>query len=555
MASAKQQPQDVTIERATLGTIFGFIGVTALLFAAIAFAWYLRFSATVVIALAVGLVGFLAWAAIAPKDFVATLTGRQARYGTAATFASLLLLGIIVLTYVIIDRANIAVDVTFGQEFTLSDTTREVLERIPQNSNIQITGFYTSEGLEQRDLDDQFFHQYELESDGQIVVEYINPQEQPAVAQRFGVNADGQVFISVLNDDGSVNFDQTVFVERRGVQERDITNALLRLLTNRVYKIYFAESMATLSIYDETESGLTLLDNNLRFNTLDTAVINLAQLATAGETIPEDAAVVVLPRRLLAMEDDEIAVIDEYLQRGGSLLILADLTFNERSFMAEGSAFNEYLRQNYGLGALDAIVIDPAYQVETPLDVIPAATFLEHPIGTIIPETATTFFRIARPVTVSDQKPPTVANGRIMSSSPQSYAETDIDAISNLNEYSFDPVADVQGPVDYVVWAEDVANEGGTGAKIVLIGDGNFAMNENIDSGAEGNAALFNASIQWLADIGETLNFGWSANPSAIPTIFVSGRQLDMIGLVTVVFVPLSVLLAGVIVWYRRTFA
>lgn len=547
--------QDIRIERATLGTVFGFIGVTGLLFAVIAFVWYLRFAPVVIIALAVGLVGFIIWAAVAPKDFIATLTGRQARYGTAATFASLLLAGIIVLTYIIVDRANIAIDATLGREFTLTETSYEVMARIPPEDTVQITGFYTSEGLDERELDDQFFQQYELESDGQIVVEYINPQEQPAVAQRFGVTEEGQVFVSLLNDDGTVDFDTVTPVQREGKQERDITNALLRLLNTRVYKIYFAEGGGALSIFDETAQGITLLDNNLRFNNLETAALNLAEIARAGDPIPADAATVVIPRRTQPLSEGELSLIDEYLQQGGSLLILTDLTFNESSFLEQGSVFDEYLRENYGLGVRDAAVIDPAYQVETPLDVIAAVTFREHPIGQNIPEMAAVFFRVARPVIASEDKPATVANGRIMSSSPQSYAETNLDALSSTNEFAFDPAQDIQGPADYVVWAQDVAEQGGTGAKIVLIGDGNFAMNENIDAGAEGNAALFNGSIQWLTGIGKTLDFGFAANPSAIPTLFVSGRQLDLIGMVTVVFVPLSVLLAGVIVWYRRTYA
>ncbi|MEO1444377.1 MAG: hypothetical protein AAFV33_28540, partial [Chloroflexota bacterium] len=101
-------------------------------------------------------------------------------------------------------------------------------------------------------------------------------------------------------------------------------------------------------------------------------------------------------------------------------------------------------------------------------------------------------------------------------------------------------------------WAWD---EQGNGSKVILIGDGDFVRNRNIDSGTVGNAALFTESIRWLSGREDSINFGFVANPSGLPVLFVSGGNLDLIGIFTVAIVPLAVLFIGIIVWYRRTFA
>jgi hypothetical protein len=197
------------------------------------------------------------------------------------------------------------------------------------------------------------------------------------------------------------------------------------------------------------------------------------------------------------------------------------------------------------------VIVDPASNVQTPLDLVGYAIFDTPPIGESLPNEPI-FFRVARALEVSEQKPPTVANGRIIAQSERSYAERDVARVAETNTFAFDEGIDQPGPIDVAVWAWD---EGGNDSKIVLIGDGDFAMNGVIDTGLVGNEALFTQSLRWLSGVDSEITFGFAANPSARPTIFVSGNQLDMVGILTLAVVPLTVLLTGVVVWYRRSFA
>lgn len=538
-----------TPTRSIIGAILGTIAGTALLVALIAFVWFVQINAFVLVSLMIGLAAFVLWAVITPQSFTATLSGRQARGSTTSVLAVLLLAGIVTLSYIIVGRENLGFDATAGRVFSLSAPTYRVFERIPDGRTVQITGFYSAIAVNQRALDDQFLRQYQIESDGQVVVEYIDPVQQPAVAQRFGVAENGDLFVSFLDDDGNIDFDTLTYVPRAGKQERDVTTAINRMLNNRVLKVYFDTSRDNLSIYDETAQGLTLIDNNLRRNGLQTDTLNILNLAAEDQTIPDDASVVVLARPTLRLLDDEVLMLDEYLQRGGSLFILADVTFNDDYFMQESTSFSTYLWRNYGIRVADAIAVDAIANIQTPLDVISYAIFTEPPIGSNLPESEI-FFRVARVVEVTDEMMPTVANGRIISTSPQSHAERNLQGVAETNTFDFNPdEGDTIGPVDLAAWAWD---EGASDSKIVLIGDADFITNGVVSAGAEGNEALLVQSLLWLSGSEEEITFGFTANPSGIPTIFVSTRQLDIIGLFVMVFIPLTTLLVGLGVWYRR---
>ena len=550
---SRQQQDTIALNRATVGLVFGLIGLIGFIGAVVTFAWYVTFNSAVFVTLAMGLVGLVGWALIAPQAFIRTMTGRQARYSTGATIATLLLLGVVTLTYILAVRANVGLDVTASGTFTLSNMSLDIIERIPEGRTVHIVGFYGTDDLTLRDRDDQFLQRYETASDGQIMVDYVDPDRNAGLVEFFAIDTSvrGATVLYMEDDNGDIDRNTITYVTREDKQERYITSAINRMLNNRVYKVYFDISRSNLSPMEEDQQGMTLIDNNLRRNGIQTDTINILDITDAGEQIPDDAAVVVMARPLLPYLEPEIEVIDAYLEQGGSLLILADATFTNRFFLEEDGAFNSYLFENYGLRALEAVIVDPISNIQSPLDLLGYAIFDTPPIGETLPDDPI-YFRLARALEVSDQKPATVANGRIIAQSEQSYGERDVTRVAETNTFEYDEGTDIPGPIDVAVWAWD---ESGDNSKVVLIGDGDFAMNGVIDTGVVGNEALITQSLRWLSGVDTEITFGWAANPSARPTIFISGNQLNMVGIFTLAVVPLFVFITGIVVWYRRSFS
>lgn len=550
MNERPQAPAPLIIRRSSIGLFFGIIGSAALLLSAGLFVWYLRVNSVVLITLGIGVVGFVAWAIISPQSFVGVLSGRQAQRSTTAIFSTLLLLSVVTLSYSVIKRENVGLDVTAGRVFTLSQTSLDVIDRIPNGQQMQIIGFYSPQGVVSQAIDDQFLRQYALQSDGKIRIEYIDPIQQPGIAARFGYFEDGNLFAMFLDANGNPIESTIAFIPRQGRQERDITTTINRMLNSGFFTVYFDTTRGSLDILEETSQGLTLVDNSLRLSGIRTAQIDIFELASNNQPIPIDTAVLVLARPLVDLFENEVALIADYLERGGSLLILADVTFNESFFLAEGQPFSEYLRTRYGIRALDAAAVDFGASLQTPLDLIGFAVFTEHPIGAALPDEQI-YFRLARVLEASADKPETVANGRLISTSPQSHAERDLRALADTNTYIFDEATDQIGPVDLAVWAQDLEND----SRVVIIGDSDFITNSVVETASTANEALFLQSVLWLSGTSDNISFGFTANPSQVPTIFMSARQLDIIGILTIGIMPLVVLGLGIFVWYRRTYA
>lgn len=537
----------VVITRNQIGQWAAFIGGSALLAGFVGLLWQGGLTPIIVALLAGGIGGLVLWALLSPQEFIGFVTGRQARYSTMAVFATLLLIGIVSLTYIVLQRAVLTLDMTEGRRFSISAETQAVLRRVTRP--IRITGFYSPAALRLREVDDQFFRLYEVATNGLMTRNYIDPEQNPAMAQAFGVVEDGNVFISYLKDDGTVDFSSLMRVSRTSSQERDLTGAVARLLAAGTLKVYFDNSRGALDPFDTSQQGLSAINNGMRENGLITAGFNLLDTVNAGGGIPADAAALVLPRPTLDYTEAEIRAIDAYLQSGGSLLILADALFNQNAFLRQDGAFNQYLWDNYGLRALDAVVVetDAALSVQTPLDIISAAIFTNTDLGARLNTGETpVLFSVARALDVNDIPPSNVSNGRVIMSSEASYGETNLQALGETNTYRYDEGADLPGPLTTVAWADNSANR----SRIVLIGDADFVTNGLIAVG--GNGILFTDALTWLTRFGEAINFSPQAFVTGLPMIFVSVETLDFIAFVTVILVPGLVLLAGLAVWLRR---
>lgn len=546
------QKDPIIITRSQVGQWASFVGGGAALLGIIGLLWQGGLTPMVLILLLAGVGGIVLWGVMAPREFADFVTGRQTRHGTTAVFATLLLTGIVALTYIVLQRAVLTLDMTEGQRFTLSDESRAVLRRVTRP--IRITGFYSPAALRLREVDDQFFRQYEIETDGMITRQYIDPDVQPATRQAFGVTDDAQVFIAYLQADGSVDFNTLMRVPiLRGSspsnQERDMTGAIARLLAAGTLKVYFDLSNDALDPFDSSQIGLSGINNGMRESGLITATLDTAVLAEMGGSIPADASALILARPVQDFSDGQIRVIDAYLRSGGALLILADALFNRDAFLQQEGAFNRYLWQNYGIRALDAVVVElnRGASGQTPLDLISAVVFTDTDMGARLnTEETPTLFSTARALEVNDDPPQDVTNGRVIMSSNASFGETNLQALAETNTYGYNQGEDIPGPLTTVAWADNQQ----TKSRIVLVGDADFVTNSLITAG--GNAILFTDSISWLTRFGEQIQFAPRAFATGLPMIFVSTQTLDIIAFITVIIMPGLVLLTGLAVWLRR---
>jgi len=275
----------------------------------------------------------------------------------------------------------------------------------------------------------------------------------------------------------------------------------------------------------------------------------LDALVEQGQDIPFDASAVVIPRPLQQLTQPEIDLIDRYLDTGGGIYVMADFTLDENGFLREGSAFNDYLWENWGLRMMDAVVVDRIASNRSATELFPFELFANNSITqTIIPgdPELQTLFSVARGIEV-DMTPP-VSNGSAIRSSPESFAEYDMETLARTGDFRWTPEEDVQGPITTAAWARDDTTNG----RVILVGDSNFITNGFLGEPL-GNAYLFVDGIGWMTGFQDEVSIEPRAFAGSAPVIRITIATIDQIAFMTLVVIPGIVFLLGVGTWLYRS--
>jgi hypothetical protein len=120
--------------------------------------------------------------------------------------------------------------------------------------------------------------------------------------------------------------------------------------------------------------------------------------------------------------------------------------------------------------------------------------------------------------------------------------------LGNTNTYALDPDVDTAGPLTIAAWAEDLE----TGARIVLIGDSDFASNGQVIT-SDGNGILITDAITWLTSLDDEVTFAPVSVGIGLPLLAIDQAGQQILTFIVIVLIPLSVLLIGLAIWQRRS--
>jgi hypothetical protein len=257
-------------------------------------------------------------------------------------------------------------------------------------------------------------------------------------------------------------------------------------------------------------------------------------LATA-ESIPPDCAAVAEIGPRVALAQGEAEKLAEYLRGGGRLLLLIDPQF-PLSPELEGR-----LLEPLGLSSEPAIVIDPQNHFRTDPDKVAVPYYPPHPITARL---ALTIFPQARPIHLA--APPTAVKTIVLAASSQnSFLRPPSDAA--------DPAVASRG--ERGAQALAVALEGawpgaagGPPFRLVVAGTSKFASNEYFPYVSNGEMSV--AMIRWLAADDAAPNL--APRSYALSEIVLTSRQMRDTFIALEILLPLSTILFGVLLWWRR---
>lgn len=441
-------------------------------------------------------------------------------------FVVLFLLLVILLGY-LASQYRYAKDITQANRNILTQGSVNVLNQMKEPINITVfaTKDDASGGDNFRKGMIDFVARYQRAKKN-VHLTFINPSEEPKLAQDAGIKNDGEVV---------VEYQKRVEHITPPIAEQEMTNLLVRLSrTNQQAVMYLdghgERNLIGVKNFDLGEFGKQLEAKGFKFANPD---------LTIAQAVPSNGAMLVIAGPQVDVSEVEAKKIKAYLEAGGNLLWLLD--DNNLHGLQEVA---DYL----GLQVSPGIVMDMASaQYGADARVSFASLYGEHAITNNF--MLRTLFPEAHEVTArgNDDNGWKVSN--LVEVAPNGWLSSD--KLAKNVKPVFNEKKDKRGPINIGVALE--RTYGKKGQRIVVMGNGNFLSNTFITNG--GNLDLGVNMVNWLAGDDKLITI----QPMPLKDINVTIPDTDSGRIIawTVFhgfqyFIPLAMMIAGFFLWWKR---
>ncbi|MBI4609089.1 MAG: GldG family protein [Candidatus Rokubacteria bacterium] len=461
------------------------------------------------------------------KDVRAFFARRTARYGLNVLAMVLLLFGIVALVEAISYRHSYRLDLTENRRHSLSPYTIEVLRKL--KVPVEVTGFFRSDQPGKRIAED-LFKQYASYSKGKLTWQVVDPDRNPGLARRYGIESYGTVVLDTKTKSEKV----------LDAEEEKLTNSLVKVTREGKRIVYVVQGHGEAELSNTERPGFSGAKA-----AMEQANYEVKELLLVREAkVADDAALVLVAGPKNDLLPAELEALDAYIARGGKVLFMAN------PFQADG--LKKYL-EKYGIALGDDLVIDRISRAFGGDFVVPAIFQYEPHAITKEFGNVLTFFPLTRSVDVQAKPPKGVSAQVLAKSGPGSWgertrAELDSGAVKQ------DP-DDRPGPVPVAAVATVEATkppEGKTNvkARIVVFGTANLAANQFLN--IQGNKDLFLNTVSWLAEEEDLI----AIRPKNIrqTPIVPTATEGRLVFWIPVVVLPLVVMACGISVLVRRRY-
>ena len=346
------------------------------------------------------------------------------KHGFSQLIFAISLLGVLIIVNYLVASKTSYVDITRNKVNSLSVETKNLLKEI--NYPLTIKAFYLSSNQHYINL---LLSLYQNENKS-ISIEFIDPIKNPLMAEDYGVSlpktiifeAQGRTSILKPPTPGKQN------------NERDISLALYRFITDQTRKIYFSIGHGEPDISNNEFDGLSIVRDRLLEQNYLVETINLKTVSV----IPSDCAVLVIadPEPRTPFTDEEESIVEEYQKNGGNIFVLLSpglMPNLENVMKLHGVIFGSNFI--YETSKNRTTEMGPTAPLCAPLDQSEITASITN---------QNILFPSARSVLAGSIGDLEVT--RLLASSENSWAETDIEAVSSGKQV-FRDENEIKGPV------------------------------------------------------------------------------------------------------------
>jgi ABC-2 type transport system permease protein len=453
-----------------------------------------------------------------------------------STLMGVLILIVVVFSTLIAYRSPWVFDTTAGKVFTLSTKSIQLVKSLP--GPVQIIAIYPTGASDP--MVTSLLAEYS-KTGNNLSVDFVDAELEPTKLARYNLDVtaitNGTLIIRSETRTRLINTadmfqntsDGNVFLG-----ERQITGAIRYVTAVDMPVVYFVEG------HDETSTTGKFSQARAALE-LDAFNVQTLNLLTSG-AVPKDASllIIVSPKKDLA--ENEMAALQEYLQKGGKALFLVDAMSTNNNVL---SNFSKLLHL-FAIDITNNLVVEEdstAHVTNNKLYLIPGYAY--HSITEKLAESKSfIILPFAMGLHTLDFDVNKINVELLLASSARSWMRTnmDIESISKTND-------DTQGPIP-LAYASTLVGSGygGGDSRIVVIGNSSFLNQENIESFA--NRDFFLSCVNWLRGGGEENLI--SPRVIGADKLIVRGNDFIKLLVICMVIMPLVPFIGALAVWYMR---
>lgn len=471
--------------------------------------------------------------------------------GINKTFQLIAVIAILVFIYLLSGMFPLKLDLTASRLYSLTGETLSLLNRLTNDVNV----YY----FKQPDKSDQVLDYEEnllkiySEKSGHFKLSTIDPNQNKTLANQYNVTESGTVVFDYKGMSASVPAKKVISSDSQTgginyIGESAFTTALMSVNAGRTPNVYLLQGHGEFNFSDKGEMGYSEITEKMKEQGLNVKMLNLMNYPE----IPADCGLIIIGNPVRTFSADEMDRIDNFLNLGGSVLVLLELETHV--------TINDILRQ-MGLYYYQNLAVEdqdysPQYGRTTILpQLVPneiTMPLIRNNIGAVMPQ-ACAILEIPEKDRSGGGDEFTLKP--FLRTSKNSFGEVSVKKIkSGIAQQDKE---DITGPLVIGYAAKKVHNDISTTrqgqitnryeARMVVFGDSEFINNTYMNTG--GNSDLFLNSVNYLLKREEEISI--RPKTTAVSSFQLSSSEQRMLSVIAAA-VFLLYILPGIIVTIGR---
>lgn len=477
---------------------------------------------------------------------------RTLRRGTYIVVVSAIVIAVVIAVNLFVSVLPASfrnIDMTDNSMYTLSDETKTILSAVNSDINMYIIAEAQKENSTTDEVRNMLERYAELNS--HIKVSTVDPGVSPNFTSQYTtdkVSTNSVIVVSdkrsrvvdpsklymYVTDYGNFTQDDYAYYQNMGMSLGGTLNYFGEMYFTGAISYVSDENIPT--VYLLTGHGEQELDSE-SVEAVTGENISTESLNLLTASVSESAAAVIINQPTYDISESEYNSLDAYLNGGGNIILITDAV----NYSTVKMPYISKIAEKMGLKSIDGIVIETAANgySQYPYNVVPT-------IGTggpaaLLRDSGTAIMLYGGSHGIVSAEGSSASVYPLLSTSSSSYVKSAGVALTTFEKED----GDTDGPV-YLGAASTLALSDNVEAKFTWYTSPNIMTS----SMAKGNLELFCATLNWMCDKETSISIIGREISASMLTV-TSGSATLWSNMIIVV-IPLSVLIIGFVIWWRR---